>query len=95
MPLRLVRRPRRPHFYLRGTVNRREIFKSTKFADRTLAEHVRRQREAEPAVMPAAAGDAADLVALEIPLRVALGRAAADATARRKLRAPHLEASQC
>src|SRR6476619_4795042 len=47
MPLKVVRRPRSPFFYLRGTVRGRLVTESTGVVDRGLAEEIRIRREAE------------------------------------------------
>src|SRR6185436_15929690 len=47
MPLRLKRRPRSPHWIMRGTVRGIRVEESTFVASRTAAEEIRAKREAE------------------------------------------------
>jgi integrase len=47
MPLKLVKRPKTPHWIMRGTVRGISIEESTRTSDRGLAEEIRIKREAE------------------------------------------------
>ena len=47
MPLKLVRRPRSPFWYMRGTVRRIRVDESTGTAERSFAEDIRAKREVE------------------------------------------------
>jgi integrase len=47
MPLRLIRRGRSPHYYLRGTVRGIHIFETTRTHDQKAAEAIRIRRESE------------------------------------------------
>lgn len=47
MPLKIVRRPKSPHWIIRGTVRGRRVEESTGVADREIAEEIRARREDE------------------------------------------------
>jgi integrase len=47
LPLALVKRPKSPHWIIRGTIRGRRVEESAGTGDRSVAEEIRAKREAE------------------------------------------------
>jgi len=96
MPLRLVRRPRRPHFYLRGAVLGQPVFETTRTDDAAAAAAIRDRRHAALLAEGLAARDPGQvpLKAVRDLLASAIAASAGDDARQRQLRALIDEADQ-